>query len=350
MKGKRSQKTGLPPGSLVYVGDKYTGQTAITLIQFDSETCEFAALGSLEELTKTQKPNMVSWLNVEGLGNIDVLSEIGNFFSIHPLTMEDILNTDQRPKIEFFDDYVFIIIKMIRTLKDNNIDYEQVSLILKGDMVITFQEREGDVFDPIRERIRTGGGRIRKNRADYLAYALLDIIADHYFLILENFGERIEALEDKSLTGAGKSTTEEIHGIRHELLTLRKYIWPLRTVMTSLMRDASDFFSPHVVPYLRDLNDHVFQAIDTLEIYRDSITGVLDIYLSSMSNKMNDIMRLLTVISTIFIPLTFIVGIYGMNFKYMPELDSPLGYPIVWGFMILLSTAMIWLFKRKKWL
>jgi magnesium transporter len=288
---------------------------------------------------------------LDGIHQVEILEQLGECMGVHPLVLEDILNTDQRPKLEDFDDYLFIVLKMSHYDDQNGeMEVEQISLILGPNYVVSFQERPGDVFDPIRERITNGRGRIRKLGADYLAYALIDAIVDHYFVVLEQIGEKIEFLEEELITDPTPETLQTIHNLKREMIFLRKSVWPLREVVGGLERRESPLIGESIAVYLRDVYDHTIQVIDTLETFRDMISGMLDIYLSSVSNRMNEVMKVLTIIATIFIPLTLIAGIYGMNFKHMPELEQPWGYPVVWGVMLATAIVMLIYFRRKKWL
>jgi magnesium transporter len=342
---------GLPPGTLVHIGEKKAEKTKITLIDYDQKDLQQKEIEKIEECFVHKEKATTTWINIDGLHQVDIIEKIGAHFDIHPLVLEDILHTVQRPKIEDFGKYIFAVLKMI--YYDENKDEivgEQVSLILGPDYVISFQEREGDVFDPIRERIRNAKGRIRKAGADYLAYCLLDAVVDHYFPILENLGEKIESLEEELVTHPAPKTLQMIHKLKRNMILLRKSVWPLREVINGLERGESPLVKKPTGIYLRDVYDHTIQVIDTIETFRDMVSGMLDIYLSSLSNRMNEVMKVLTIIATIFIPLTFIAGIYGMNFKYMPELEWPLGYPLALLAMIFVVAVMLIYFRRKKWL
>jgi magnesium transporter len=293
----------------------------------------------------------VSWINVDGIHEIDQIEALANRFGLHPLVQEDILDTEHRPKFENYDDYIFLVLKMLQFNGEHGeISTEQVSLILGPNYVISFQERQGDVFDAVRERLRLGKGRIRRMGADYLAYALLDSIVDSYFAILEKIGDEIEILEEELVTDPGKETMARIHHFKREMILLRRSIWPLREVVSGLQREESPLVTEGVGLYLRDVYDHTIQVIDTVETFRDIISGMLDLYLSSVSNRMNEVMKVLTIIATIFIPLTFFAGIYGMNFEYMPELHWKYSYPLLWLLMVGSAAGMLVFFRRKKWL
>ena len=293
----------------------------------------------------------ISWLNVEGVTQVEVLKRIGDCYGLHPLVMEDIVNTDQRPKKEDYTDYIFIVAKMLDTTGDGKIDAEQVSLILGDGWLLTFQEGlAGDPFEPVRERLRAAKGRIRGQGADYLAYALLDAIVDQYFVVLERLAERVELLEEEVVASPTRDTIRTIHELKQEMILIRKSVWPLRELVGGLERRDSELIREGTIIYLRDLYDHTVQIIDTVETSREMLSGMLDIYLSSEANRTNEVMKVLTVYATIFMPLTFIVGLYGMNFKYMPELEWHWGYFTVLVFMAAIAVGMMLYFRRKKWL
>jgi magnesium transporter len=348
---KQSKKVGLSPGSMIHIGEKKVSEVQISVIDYDKENLSARKLKKIEQVFPFKKTPTVTWLNISGLHEIKILEKLGKSFDIHPLVMEDILNTDQRPKVEVFEDYIFIVLKMLSFNKEKNeIDSEQISILLGENYVITFQEKAGDVFGPVRERIENPRGRLRRNDSDYLAYAIMDIIVDHYFVLLEKLGEKIEYLEENVVNNPDQHLVQEIQRMKRELIYLRKSIWPLREVISELSRGESPLINEFIIPYLRDLYDHTIQVVDTVETFRDMVSGILDIYLSSVSNKMNEVMKVLTIIATIFIPLTFIAGIYGMNFEFMPELKWPWGYPLVWLVMASILVGMLFYFRRKKWL
>ena len=348
---KRSNKRGLPPGELVHIGEKKTERSSITVLDYDKDTFEEKSVEQVEDCFSLKESPTVSWINVDGVHEVDAIEKLGNGFGVHPLILEDIVNTDQRPKLEDFEQYLFVILKMLQyDDTKQEILTEQVSVLLGQNFVISFQEKPGDVFDPLRTRIRTGKGRIRKMGADYLAYALLDAIVDNYFIILEKIGERIEEMEEKIVTNPIPKTLQTIHSLKRGLIFLRKSVWPLREVINGLQKSESSLIHETTDIYLRDVYDHTIQVIDTVETFRDMVAGMLDIYLSSISNKMNEVMKVLTIFAAIFIPLTFIVGIYGMNFKVMPELDWQWGYPMIWLVIMVVSLSMIVFFRRRKWL
>ena len=319
---ERSVKSGLPPGTLVHIGEKIDREIKITVTDYSEALCEEKEIKALKECFYHTDPSIISWINVEGLHEIEVIQRVGECEGLHPLVLEDILNTDQRPKLEDFGEYLYIVLKMLRKGEDTDISTEQVSLILGVNFVISFQEGiKGDVFDPIRERIRNGKGKLRSMGADYLAYSLMDAIVDNYFLVLEVTEERIELLEEEVMVSPSAETVRKLHKLKRDMIFLRKSVWPLREVLAAMTRRESKLISDQVALYLRDVYDHVIQVIDIIEVSRDILSGMLDIYLSSMSNRLNEVMKFLTVIGTIFMPLTFLVGVYGMNFKYLPDLE-----------------------------
>ena len=348
---RRSKKAGLPPGTLVFDGERRVERTRITIFDYDGSRLQEKEAERIEECFPLKDEPTVTWINIDGVHEVENVEKIGGHFGIHPLVQEDIVHIGQRPKMEDFDEYLFIVIKML--FYDDGkeeVTAEQVSLVVGENYVISFQEREGDVFEPVRERLRNGKGRIVKEGADYLAYALLDSIVDSYFAILEKTGDRIEMLEDELITNPGPGTVGIIQRMKREMVFLRKSVWPLREVISGLERDESSIIRESTHVYLRDVYDHTIQVIDTVETLRDMIGGMLDIYLSSVSNRMNEVMKVLTIIATIFIPLTFIAGIYGMNFEHMPELRVPWAYPAVWGVMCAVGILMLIYFRRKRWL
>ncbi len=343
---------GHAPGTLVTSKKVDRQPLKLTLFEYGSQMSVVERqVQSVSECFPFDPQTPVTWLNVDGSQQVEVLEDIGNRLDIHPLTLEDILDTSQRPKMEDFDKYLFIELNMLSW--DENqplIESQQVSLILGENYVVTFQEHEKGVFDPVRKRIREGKSRLTRQRGDYLAYSLIDAIVDHYFIVLENLGEQIEFLEEELVTDPDPGTLQSIHELKRELIFLRKSVWPLREVIGALERGESALFQESTLIYLRDVYDHTIQIIDTVETFRDMVSGMLDIYLSSVSNRMNEVMKVLTIIATVFIPLSFLVGLYGMNFNYMPELQWKWGYFGVWGVIILVVVGMLTYFRRKKWL
>ncbi|MBN2397825.1 MAG: magnesium/cobalt transporter CorA, partial [Deltaproteobacteria bacterium] len=342
---------GLSPGSLVHIGERMTETVTITVMDYDQSTFREQRVETVEESFPFKASPTVTWINIDGLHEVSVIERIGEHFGVHPLIQEDILHTSQRPKMEDLDTYILVILKMLRYDDEAHaIRTEQVSIILGANVVISFQESAGDVFNPLRDRIRNRKGRIRLMGADYLAYALLDSIVDHYFILLEKCGERIELLEEELALNPKPETLQAIHDLKQEIIFLRKSVWPLREVISGLERVESPLISDDISPYLRDLYDHTIQVIDSVETYQDILSGMIDLYLSSVSNKMNEVMKVLTIFASIFIPLTFMAGIYGMNFEFMPELKIRWAYPVLWGLMIAVAVGLLAFFKRKKWL
>jgi magnesium transporter len=348
---RHSEKAGMAPGTRVHIGERRTKDVRISCIDYDDSEFSERQVSSIEECFQFKTTPTVTWINIDGLHDIEMMEKVGREFELHSLMLEDILNTGQRPKMEEFDKQLFVVLKMLSYDDDSEtVNSEQVSVVLGSNFVISFQEREGDVFEGIRERIRNSKGRIRKMGADYLMYVLLDAIVDNYFIILEKIGERIEFIEEELVSNATEKTVGRIHYLKRELIFLRKSVWPLRELISGLQRSESVLVSESTDLFLRDVYDHTIQVIDTVETFRDMVSGMLEIYLSSVSNRMNAVMKVLTIIATIFIPLTFIAGIYGMNFKYMPELEWKWGYLTVWIFMVIIGICMLIYFRRKKWL
>jgi magnesium transporter len=349
---KRSEKAGLSPGSLVYIGPRKQQPLTLEAITYSPATIEKVQIKP-EDCAGYKTPAGIAWINIDGISDVSALEQVGKTFDLHPLTLEDVLNTEQRPKLEEYDSYLFIVLKMLRpgATPLDEIIHEQVSFILYQNLLLTFQEDiQGDVFTPVRERLQNAKGRIRTLGADYLCYALIDAVVDNYFSILENFGERIEDLEEDLITNPSSETLSIIHHMKRELIYLRKSVWPLREVIAGLQRLETPLMSKGTGIFLRDVYDHTIQVIDTIETYRDMLSGMIDVYMSSISNRMNEIMKVLTIISTVFIPLTFLAGVYGMNFKYMPELEMRWTYPALWVFMLAVAGGMFLFFRKKKWL
>ena len=346
---KAIKKAGLAPGTLVHVGERKIENVRIRLMDYDEDRIDEKELKSINESLSYRDKESVTWINIDGLHDIDLISNIGELFGLHPLVLEDIVNTEQRPKMDDYDEYIFIVSKMLYyDLELHKIQFEQLSLILWRNFVISFQEREGDVFEPVRERLRKGKGRIRKMGPDYLLYALMDAVVDNYFIVLENIGERIEELEEGLVSNPKPDILQSIHEFKRELIYLRRSVWPLRELISSLERGETGLIREKTTLYLKDVYDHTIQVIDTVETYRDVVSGMMDLFLSSVSNRMNEVMKMLTVIATIFIPLTFIAGIYGMNFENMPELKWHWGYPIALSAMLIIGIIMLLWFRRKK--
>lgn len=348
---KRKKKVGLPPGTLIYTGDKVKEKTKVKLTDYTEDHFNVDEFEEIQmDFTKIEK-TFIRWINVYGLAETKVIEEIGHQFNLHPLVLEDILSPNQRPKLEVFGNYIFAVLKKLSWNQElNDFEYEQISLILGKNYVISFQERDTNLFNPIYERIQVPKGKVRLMGADYLFYVLIDIIIDDYFVVIENVGEKIDNLEDILIKNPEPETLQRIYRLKRSSIELRKSIWPVRELINKLQREQSNLIGDELQVYLRDIYEHIFRISDLLENYRDIIFGMLDMYLSSVSNRMNDIMKVLTIISTIFIPLSFLVGFYGMNFRDMPELANPFAYPILIMIMASIALVMLYFFKRKKWI
>jgi magnesium transporter len=349
---KRSKKAWMPPGTLVHIGEKTADITGVTVIDYNESELHEEELHTLEQCLLLKGRPSVTWINIEGIHDIQLIEKLGACYEIHPLTLEDIMNTDQRPKVDDMDTYMYVVLKMLHNNNgSSDIVSEQLSLILGANFVFSFQEGlKGDVLDPLRQRIRSSKGKIRKMGADYLLYGIVDGVVDNYFTILEKMGEHIELLEEEVVTDPRPETLQKIHHFKREMLYIRKCVWPLREVIATLAKRESALIKEETVIFLRDVYDHVVQIIDTIETFREMLSSMLDIYLSSISNRMNQVMKVLTIIATIFIPLTFLAGLYGMNFKYMPELEWPWGYPAVLAIMLSATCFMLYFFKKRNWL
>lgn len=361
-KTRRSVPGSAPATLLPHLVDGKVVPSKITLIEYDETTLEESCITDISALEDCHDNQKVTWINIDGLGDVETLRALGEMFQIHPLALEDVLNTGQRPKTEFFQDYVFIVAQMVYQDQKSAICGEQVSFFLGKNFIITIQEeRDYDVFEPVRERIRSGRGALRKSKSDYLAYALLDSIIDHYYPVLEDLGNDIEELEDDLLERPSREMVHTLHEYKRNLTQLRRYIWPLRDVANSLLHDTSGFISDPTRVFLRDCYDHTVQLMDLVESYKEVTSGLMELYHSSVGLRTNEVMRVLTVITSIFIPLTFIVGVYGMNFAAqtpdgrklpfnMPELYLPFGYPGVMVLMVVIAVIQLIVFRKMKWL
>jgi magnesium transporter len=345
------------PGSLVYVGEKREEDPHISVIDYDVERLTTADRITVESALEYLDKKTITWINLTGVHDVDLVKQLGDAYELHALVQEDILNTGQRPKFEETEDHIFIVLKMLHPdASGEQINVEQVSLIIGPNFVISFQEQEGDVFDSVRERLKKTVPRVRFLGADYLAYSLMDAVVDGYFYILEQMGERIESTEERLLDNPKPEDLEEIHELKRELVIMRKAVWPMREVVGALSRSESKLIHDYTIPYLRDLYEHTIQVIDTVETFRDMVSGLLDLYLTSVSNRMNEIMKVLTIIATIFIPLGFLAGVYGMNFETgispfnMPELGFRYGYPLFWFIALLIGGGLFVFFRKKRWL
>lgn len=346
----RDKSKGKSPGSLIFIGSQKVDTVSTRIIDYDATSMNEKDLEDIQDGSHYKETQTVTWFNINGLHNVEVIGKIGRTFDLHPLVLEDILNTGQRPKIEDFDTYVFIVLKMIRFDKDTQmLVNEQLSLILGDKFLLTFQERPGDVFDPVRERIRKQKSRIRGSGTDYLAYALIDTVVDHYISIIEMLGEKIEDLEEDILSGQDAEVMEHIHAFKREINYLRKSIRPAKEAVFKLSRLDSELICEDTRPFLKDLEDLISQTAEIIDTYRDLLIDQLNIYNSVVANKMNDVMKILTIFAAVFIPLTFIAGIYGTNFEYLPELHYKYSYYIFWGVLIVMAVSLLYYFKRKKW-
>jgi magnesium transporter len=348
---KRSDKSGLPPGTLVHVGVPRAEEPKITAMVYDDSGLSERELETVGDAFPLRGAPTVTWINVDGIHQVEVVEELGRRLGLHPLVLEDILNPDQRPKVEDLREYLYIVLKML--VWDDirgEMTIEQMSIVLGRNYVVSFQEHPGGgVLDPIRERIRQAKGVIREEGPDYLGYSILDGVVDRYFGVLEGLNDKVEDVEEELVANPTSQTLQELHDLKREILFMRRAVWPLREVVSSIERGRSELVGESTLPYLRDVYDHTIQIMDAVETVRDMLSGMLDIYLSSISNRLNEVMKVLTIFASVFIPLTFVAGVYGMNFVYMPELTWRWGYPAVWLVMIAIGLAMLWYFRRKRW-
>jgi magnesium transporter len=349
--GRKRSEIGLAPGTLVHIGEKKAEKVVIRVLAYNTEKLIEKELDSVEEcLEFKDQPDINLWINIDGLDRVDFIEKLGNCFNIHPLTLEDVLNTGQRPKTEDYDSYIYAVLKMIfLDTEKEKIIIDQVSIIIGPNYILSFQEKQGNVFDTVRERFENPTSRLRKNGVDYLAYSLIDAVVDNYFLTLEHLGDKIEYLDEGLVIQPGPETLKIIQKYKRDMIILRKSVWPLRELINGLQRVESDLIKKTTRVYLRDVYDHTIQIIDSIEGFQDILSSMIDIYLSSISYRMNDVMKILTVIATIFIPLTFIAGVYGMNFEYMPELKWRWGYPVVMVGMTIIGISMFVFFKKREW-
>ena len=346
-----SQKAGMPPGSLVHVGDDRAIESKVSIIQYSKQHLEEKVVTSIEDIDHFQESDTVTWVTIEGLKNVELIESIGRVFDIHPLVLEDILNTQQRPKFEEFDDYLYIVLKDLSLEGENSfVAYQQVSLLVLKNLVFIFKEQQDDMFLSLHKRLRNNKGRLRGLGADYLTYVILDTIVDKNFVIIDALDEVISSIEEELSINPTSEILTTIQRIKHDLIYIRRYISPLRDLLLGILRSDNLLIDEKNHIYFRDVLDHVLRVTESLETYRDMLSSLLDIYMSSVSNKMNEVMKVLTVFATIFIPLTFVAGIYGMNFDYMPELKFKWGYPTLWIVFIVIPIVLLGYFKNKKWL
>ncbi|WP_378178551.1 magnesium/cobalt transporter CorA [Aquimarina sp. SS2-1] len=346
-----NKQSGLVPGTVVYTGNKSSGDLFIEVFDYDEDSFEEKELNQIEEAFTYVDTEPVTWINVNGINHTEAIEKIGDHYKLHPLILEDIANTQQRPKIDEYDGYLFVVLKMLYFNQDEDLEIEHISFVLGPNYVITFQEADGDVFDAIRNRIRTGKGRVRSMGSDYLLYALMDAVVDNYFNLIEAMGEKIEELEDDLFEEKpNDDITYDIQSQKREILKIRRAVFPLREVVNRIEKSDHPLITDKTQFYLRDLYDHIIQVSESIDIYREMIWGLMDMYMTTISNKMNEVMKVLTIITSIFIPLSFLAGIYGMNFEYIPELKYKYGYFVLWGLMIVIFFGLLYYFKRKKWL
>ncbi len=347
---KQSSKIGLAPGSIVYIGSKVDQKPTIELIDYNSETISSKKIKQLEDCLPYTANDNVTWLNASGLSDIEFIKQIGKTFDLHRLLLEDVVNTRHRPKLDEYPNFVYIILKMLYYNEDGELEVEHLNLLMSKTYVLTLQEISADVFGPLRVRLNESSGKIRHRGSDYLAFAIMDSIIDHYFLIIERIGEKIIALENKLYDGIEQDTiVRDIQNLKHEVIKVRRAIFPIREVVSRFEKLGDDVVKPDTQPYVRDLYDNTIQIIESIESFRDSVNGLMDMHMNNISNNMNQVMKVLTIIATMFIPLTFIAGVYGMNFEYIPELKWRYGYFGFWGLMVILITLMMIYFRRKKW-
>ena len=346
-----ARKTGLAPGTVVYVGKKATKDLFIDVFDYNKDYLDENKLQNIEEAFTYENKETITWINVNGLNHVKEIEKLGKDFELHPLILEDITNTQQRPKLEEHEEYIFVVLKMLYFDKDQNLKFENISFIQGSNYLLSFQEADGDVFDAVRDRLRNSKGRVRGNGADYLLYALMDAIVDNYFNLMETMGEKIEELEENLFSEKpNKDLIHEIHGLKREILKIRRAVYPLREVVNQIDKVDPTLITEKTQLYIRDLYDHVIQVSESIDIQRELIWSLMDMHMTTISNRMNEVMKVLTIMATIFIPLTFIAGIYGMNFENIPELKFKYGYFVLWGVMIVIFLAMLYYFKRKEWL
>ncbi|NNL03188.1 MAG: magnesium/cobalt transporter CorA [Eudoraea sp.] len=348
---KASRKTGLAPGTVVYVGKKAGKDLFIDVFDYNKDYLDEKKLKNIEEVFSFENKDTITWININGLNHIKEIEKLGKDFMLHPLILEDIANTQQRPKLEEHEEYIFVVLKMLYFDKDQNLKFENISFVQGSSYVLSFQEADGDVFNAVRDRLRNSKGRVRSNGADYLLYVLMDAIVDNYFNLMEVMGEKIEELEENLFEEKPKKDLIlEIHGLKREILKIRRAVYPLREVVNHIDKVDTSLITEKTQLYLRDLYDHVIQVSESIDIQRELIWSLMDMHMTTISNRMNEVMKVLTIMATIFIPLTFIAGIYGMNFENIPELKFEYGYFVLWGVMVVVFLAMLYYFKRKEWL
>lgn len=344
---RRSRKTGLPPGSLMHIGEQRSRTTELRLIHYDAEHFDQTLLPDLEGCGQYLERPGVTWLHISGVHQADILQHLDRF-GLHPLVIEDIMNTEQRTKFEDYGGYIYIVVKTL-SAQNGEVGMEQISLVLGRNFAISVEESPSGAFESVRQMVEHNRGQVRQSGADYLAYLLLDKVVDNYFGVLEQFGERIDTLQDELISDARSEQLRHLHQLRRESLELRRSIWPLRDVLAGIERERSALIRDETRVYLRDVYDHAIHVVDTIETDREMLAGMLEVYVSNATNRLNEVIKVLTIISTVFIPPMFVASVYGMNFRHMPELAWPWGYAFAWGLMIALALAMLVYFKRKRW-
>ena len=348
---RAANKTGLAPGTIVYVGNKAKKDLFIDVFDYNKDYLDEKQLKNIEEAFTYENKETITWINVNGLNHVNEIEKLGKDFELHPLIIEDIANTKQRPKLEEHEEYIFVVLKMLYFDQEQNLKFENISFIQGSNYVLSFQEADGDVFDSVRERLRNSKGRVRSQGADYLLYALMDAIVDNYFNLMEVMGEKIEELEENLFEEkSNNDLIQEIHNLKREILRIRRAVYPLREVVNRMDKVEASLVTEKTQLYLRDLYDHVIQVSESIDIQRELIWSLMDMYMTTISNRMNEVMKVLTIMATIFIPLTFIAGVYGMNFENIPELKFQYGYFVLWGVMVVVFLGMLYYFKRREWL
>lgn len=349
--GRQMAPPGAPPGTLVYNREKRTTDVSIRVMDFSPDACHVRTPGRIEDTFPLRDSQTVSWIDIEGLHDTEMLARFGEHFGLHPLVLEDILNTHQRPRVEEYDDYIFFVARMLMAGKNGEpFHSEQVSFVLGKRFVATFQDIPGDVFDPVRTRVQQGRGKSRRLGPDYLLYSLLDALVDNYFILLQSIAERIETVESRITANPKTQDLDDVHRLRRELVYVRRNVWPLRDAIAEMNRSDSPLISDDTHVYLRDLHDHVVQVIESVENFRDVLASLQDLYMSTLSQRTNEVIRVLTIISTIFVPLTFLAGVYGMNFEYFPEIAWKYGYLAFWAVSIVVVALLLAFLRRRGWL
>ena len=348
---RSKKKLGQIPGSVIYTGERSKEKLFIDAFDYTKDFCTEKELQSVQESFEYKDTDSVTWINLNGLNHVDQIEALGKHYALHPLVLEDVVNIAQRPKIDEYDDYIFVSLKMLYYDDEQQIVSEQVSFVLGKNYVLSFQEAEGDVFDQVRNRLRQSKGRVRNMKSDYLLYVLIDAIVDHYFSVIEILGDKIEDFETAIFAGnIEDDVSQKIQNLKREILRVRRAIFPLREVINRIEKNESPLIQKKTITYYRDIYDHLIQVSENIDIYREMIWSLMDMYMTTISNKMNEVMKVLTIMASIFIPLTFIAGIYGMNFEYIPELQYKYSYFILWGVMIIMFLGMLYYFRKKKWL